>query len=58
MTTPICVIFEMQSGKVSAKIEHNFEENQPSISQHMVCRPSTRNITGMNEWMNRWTSIN
>ena len=47
MTTPICIIFEMQSGKVSAKIEHHFEENQPSISQHMVCRPSTRNITGM-----------
>ena len=25
---------------------HTFEDNQPSISQHMVCRPSARNITG------------
>ncbi|XP_003386577.1 PREDICTED: exocyst complex component 4-like [Amphimedon queenslandica] len=37
---------QVQSGQV-AQLEHNFEDNQPSISQHIVCKPSARNITVM-----------
>ena len=31
-----------------SQMEHHFEDSPPSISQHMVCRASARNITGKN----------
>ncbi len=34
------------SGGVSSSVVHHFEHNQPSIGQHLVCKPHYRNVTG------------
>ena len=37
----------------------HFEQNQPSISQHLVCQPHNRNITGMRirVWYRVWLTL-
>jgi exocyst complex component 4 len=41
------LVSQVQTGQLSAKMDHHFDEGQPSMSQHIVCKPSIRNITVM-----------
>jgi len=34
------------AGPMSSVVTHTFEQDQPSIAQHLVCKPHHRNVTG------------
>ena len=47
------VLAEGSEGTEPVAVRH-FEQDQPSISQHLVCKPHNRNITGVWMWVWVW----
>ena len=39
------------SQSVSSAVVHHFDHDQPSIAQHLVCKPHHRNVTGACCWL-------
>lgn len=37
------------AGVLSSVAPHGFEQDQPSIAQHLVCKPDHRNVTGKHQ---------